>query len=55
MKNLSFIFSFLLFLCSAYSQTSQLGIVKEYPEKNEKRPLNGVEIEIKFAQSTVSS
>ena len=54
MKNLSFIFSFLLFLCSAYSQTSQLGIVKEYREKNEKRPLNGVEIEIKFAQSTVS-
>ena len=54
MKKLNFVFCFIFCFVSLYSQTSQLGIVKEYREKNEKRPLNGVEIEIKFAQSTVS-
>lgn len=37
-----------------FAQTTQSGLIQEYREENDKRPLQGVEIEIKHAQSTVS-
>ena len=39
---------------SAFAQTSQKGVVKEYREENNKRPLAGVEVEITNAGSVVS-
>lgn len=57
MKYSKFITIFLVLLSSQYitsAQTSQRGIVKEYREENNKRPLSGVEVEITNAGSVVS-
>lgn len=43
-----------LFTVLLFAQTTQSGLIQEYREENDKRPLQGVEIEIKHAQSTVS-
>ena len=39
---------------ASFAQTSQKGVVKEYREENNKRPLAGVEVEITNAGSVVS-
>lgn len=48
-----FIFFIIVAVC-ANSQTSQLGVVKEYNEKAQKTPLAGVELNVRSANSTVS-
>lgn len=44
----------LAIVCCANAQTIQQGIVKEYNEKSQKTPLDGVELNVRSANSTVS-
>lgn len=39
---------------TAFAQTTQTGVVKQYNEKKEKTPLAGVSLDVKHANSTVS-
>lgn len=48
-----YIFILLATVC-VNAQTVQLGVVKEYNEKDQKTPLAGVELNVRSAQSTVS-